>query len=90
MQNNIFFKNKKDKFNPDISTNLAKKNIERKKCDFIPSKNVYNPITDSIPTIIKNSKDLEFIPSLDEARFIEFLGNLYPYQKQGALWLQSL
>ena len=59
MENNIFFKNKKDKFNPDVITNLSKKSSERKKTEFQESKIFYNGITNQIPDKIKNSKDLK-------------------------------
>ena len=58
MENNIFLKNKKDKFNPDVIANLSKKSSERKKNEFQSSKNIYNPITNVIPDNIRNQKDL--------------------------------
>ena len=65
MENNIFFKNKKDEFNPDVITNLSKKSSERKKIEFIESNNFYNGITNQIPDKIKNSKDLKL--KIDES-----------------------
>lgn len=58
MNDNIFLKNKKDKCNPDILSNLSKKNAERKKSEFQSSNTIYNPITNIVPNQIKNSKDL--------------------------------
>ena len=65
MENNIFFKNKKDKFNPDVINNLSKKTTERKKTEFIESKIIYNGITNDIPNKIKNSNDLKL--DIDES-----------------------
>ena len=65
MENNIFFKNKKDKFNPDVINNLSKKTIERKKTEFIESKIIYNGITNDVPNKIKNSNDLKL--DIDES-----------------------
>lgn len=65
MENNIFFKNKKDKFNPDVINNLSKKTLERKKTEFIESKIIYNGITNDVPNKIKNSNDLKL--DIDES-----------------------
>jgi hypothetical protein len=58
MNSNIFIKEKKGKSNPDIITNLSKKNSERKKNEYVASNNVINPITNSVPDRIRNPKDL--------------------------------
>ena len=65
MENNIFFKNKKEKFNPDVINNLSKKTLERKKIEFLESKIIYNGITNDIPNKINNSKDLKLV--IDES-----------------------
>ena len=59
MENNIFFKGKNAKSNPDVIKNISKKVIERKKNEFVSSKVIYNGITNEIPKEIKNQKDLK-------------------------------
>lgn len=60
MENNIFFKNKKDKFNPDVVSTYSKSNINRKKNDFKDSKIVYNAIVnEKPPERVKSAKDLQ-------------------------------
>jgi hypothetical protein len=60
MENNIFFKNKKDKFNPDVVSSYSKSNSNRKKNEFKDTKVVYNAITqDQVPDKVKSAKDLQ-------------------------------
>lgn len=59
MENNIFFKGKNSKSNPDVIKNISKKVVERKKNEFQSSKVIYNGITNEIPKDVKNQKDLK-------------------------------
>jgi hypothetical protein len=58
-QNNIFFKQNKEKFNPDVIE--KKKNLENEfSINIFKTNNiVYNGIIDKVPENIKSSKDLE-------------------------------
>ena len=75
MENNIFFKNKKEKFNPDVIANLTKKNGERKVNNFKQTGTIYNPITNNLPKDIKGAKDL-MIKTVDNFDDIKKLINV--------------
>ena len=59
MENNIFFKNKNDKYNPDINNKFSQKETERLNNNYNLSNIIYNPITGIIPNIIKTPDDLK-------------------------------
>ena len=58
MDNNIFIKMKKNKFNPDIEQKLKIKETERDSTTFEFQSSIYNPITGLIPNKINSVNDL--------------------------------
>jgi len=58
MNNNIFFKQKKEKYNPDIDDKMKEADNERNNTRFEQSNVIYNPITGVVPSKVSDVKDL--------------------------------
>jgi hypothetical protein len=58
MENNIFYKQNKNKFNPDIENKYKELLNYREKHIFNSSNSFYNPITGIVPNNVKKIQDL--------------------------------
>lgn len=58
MENNIFIKMNKTKFNPDVEKKIKVEEFERSNTKYNMTNVIYNPITGVVPTNIKSANDL--------------------------------
>jgi hypothetical protein len=58
MNNNIFFKQKKEKYNPDVDMKMKEVDNIRNTMSFEQSNVIYNPITGIVPQKVNDMKDL--------------------------------
>jgi hypothetical protein len=58
MENNIFIKMNKNKFNPDIDKKIKTEEFERNNTKYNMTNIIYNPITGVIPVKVASSNDL--------------------------------
>ena len=58
MENNIFIKMNKNKFNPDVEKKIKVEEFERTNTKYNMTNVIYNPITGVVPTNITSANDL--------------------------------
>lgn len=58
MEDNIFIKMNKTKFNPDVDKKIKIEEFERTNTKYNMTNVIYNPITGIVPTNVKSANDL--------------------------------
>ena len=58
MENNIFIKMNKNKFNPDVDNKIKEEEYQRTNTKYNMTNVIYNPITGIVPSNVRSTNDL--------------------------------